>query len=89
MSGMRAAATKSLPYALMLPIFLVTRTGACRPYEKSRYDLGLLDDIPDASKDIGLLMGQALEKIAFMPFRPVDGKMALAGVFRRADAGDP
>ena len=31
-------------------------------------DIGLLDEVPDASKDIGLLMGQALEKIAFMPF---------------------
>ena len=30
--------------------------------------IGLLDEVPDASKDIGLLMGQALEKIAFMPF---------------------
>jgi len=31
-------------------------------------ELGLLDDIPDASKDVGLLMQQALDKIAFMPF---------------------
>ena len=30
--------------------------------------IGILDETPDASKDIGLLMGQALEKIAFMPF---------------------
>ena len=30
--------------------------------------IGLLDEVPDASKDIGLLMNQALEKIAFMPF---------------------
>jgi len=30
--------------------------------------IGLLDQAPDASKDIGLLMAQALEKIAFMPF---------------------
>lgn len=30
--------------------------------------LGLLDEVPDESKDIGLLMSQALEKIAFMPF---------------------
>ena len=30
--------------------------------------LGLLDQAPDASKDVGLLMSQALEKIAFMPF---------------------
>lgn len=30
--------------------------------------IGLLDEVPDASKDIGLLMGQALEKISFMPF---------------------
>ena len=30
--------------------------------------LGLLDKAPDASGDLGLLMGQALEKIAFLPF---------------------
>jgi peptidyl-dipeptidase A len=30
--------------------------------------LGLLDDVPDASGDLGLLMMQALEKIAFLPF---------------------
>jgi peptidyl-dipeptidase A len=30
--------------------------------------LGLLDDVPDASGDLGLLMKQALEKIAFLPF---------------------
>lgn len=30
--------------------------------------IGLLDEIPDASKDIGLLLDQALDKIAFMPF---------------------
>lgn len=30
--------------------------------------IGLLEQVPDASKDIGLLMSQALEKIAFLPF---------------------
>jgi peptidyl-dipeptidase A len=30
--------------------------------------LGLLDEVPDASGDLGLLMNQALEKIAFLPF---------------------
>ncbi len=30
--------------------------------------LGLLDHVPDASKDIGLLMSQALDKVAFLPF---------------------
>ena len=30
--------------------------------------LGLLDKAPDTSKDIGLLMNRALEKIAFLPF---------------------
>ena len=30
--------------------------------------IGLLDKAPDASKDIGLLLAQALEKIAFLPF---------------------
>jgi peptidyl-dipeptidase A len=30
--------------------------------------IGLLDRAPDASRDIGLLLSQALEKIAFLPF---------------------
>lgn len=30
--------------------------------------IGLLDDAPDASKDIGLLLHRALEKVAFLPF---------------------
>ncbi|WP_411816834.1 M2 family metallopeptidase [Hyphococcus sp. DH-69] len=30
--------------------------------------LGLIDQTPDASKDVGLLMAQALEKVAFEPF---------------------
>ena len=30
--------------------------------------LGLLDKAPDASKDIGLLLQKALEKVAFLPF---------------------
>ena len=30
--------------------------------------IGLLDKAPDASKDIGLLLGKALEKVAFLPF---------------------
>jgi len=30
--------------------------------------IGLLDEVPDASGDLGLLMKQALEKIAFLPF---------------------
>ncbi len=30
--------------------------------------IGLLDQAPDASKDIGLLLSRALEKIAFLPF---------------------
>jgi peptidyl-dipeptidase A len=30
--------------------------------------LGLLDKSPDASRDIGLLLGKALEKVAFLPF---------------------
>jgi peptidyl-dipeptidase A len=29
---------------------------------------GLLDEVPDASGDLGLLMRQALDKIAFLPF---------------------
>ena len=29
--------------------------------------IGLLDEVPDASKDIGLLLKQALDKIAFLP----------------------
>ncbi|WP_371378464.1 M2 family metallopeptidase [Thalassotalea aquiviva] len=30
--------------------------------------IGLIDEVPDQSKDIGLLMKMALEKIAFIPF---------------------
>jgi len=30
--------------------------------------IGLLDKAPDTSRDIGLLMGRALEKVAFLPF---------------------
>jgi len=30
--------------------------------------LGLLDEAPDASKDIGLLLSRALDKLAFLPF---------------------
>lgn len=30
--------------------------------------IGLIDEIPDASKDIGLLMNESLEGIAFLPF---------------------
>jgi peptidyl-dipeptidase A len=31
-------------------------------------EIGLLDRAPDASRDIGLLMSRALEKVAFLPF---------------------
>ncbi len=31
-------------------------------------DIGLLDEAPDASKDIGVLLGMALDKVAFLPF---------------------
>ena len=31
-------------------------------------EIGLLDKVPDQSKDIGFLMQQALDKIAFLPF---------------------
>ncbi len=31
-------------------------------------EVGLIDQVPDASKDIGLLMKRALEKVAFLPF---------------------
>lgn len=30
--------------------------------------IGLLDQAPDASRDLGLLMGRALQKVAFLPF---------------------
>lgn len=30
--------------------------------------IGLIDDVPDASKDLGLLMTEALEGVAFLPF---------------------
>jgi peptidyl-dipeptidase A len=31
-------------------------------------EIGLIDRVPDASKDIGLLLKKALEKVAFLPF---------------------
>ncbi|MEM8770012.1 MAG: M2 family metallopeptidase [Pseudomonadota bacterium] len=31
-------------------------------------EIGLIDDVPDASKDMGLLMTEALEGVAFLPF---------------------
>ncbi len=31
-------------------------------------EIGLLDTVPDPSKDIGLLLNQALDKVAFLPF---------------------
>jgi len=31
-------------------------------------EIGLLDRVPDASKDIGLLLREALDKVAFLPF---------------------
>jgi peptidyl-dipeptidase A len=31
-------------------------------------EIGLLDRTPDASRDIGLLLGRALQKVAFLPF---------------------
>jgi peptidyl-dipeptidase A len=30
--------------------------------------IGLLDQVPDPSKDIGLLLQRALERLAFLPF---------------------
>ena len=30
--------------------------------------IGLIDEVPDASKDLGLLMNEALEGVAFLPF---------------------
>jgi peptidyl-dipeptidase A len=32
------------------------------------HEIGLIDSIPDASADLGLLMQQALDKVAFLPF---------------------
>ena len=31
-------------------------------------NLGLIDEVPDASKDLGLLMNEAMEGVAFLPF---------------------
>ncbi|HVZ18736.1 MAG TPA: M2 family metallopeptidase, partial [Terriglobales bacterium] len=31
-------------------------------------ELGLIENVPDASKDIGLLLDRALDKVAFLPF---------------------
>ena len=48
--------------------------------------LGLLEKAPDPSKDIGLLLKKALEKIAFLPFGLLDRPVALEGLLRRGDA---
>ena len=32
------------------------------------HKLGLINEVPDASKDIGVLMDRALQKVAFLPF---------------------
>ena len=45
--------------------------------------IGLLDKAPDSSRDIGLLMYKALEKIAFLPVRSADRSVALESVRRR------
>ena len=65
-------------YKDLSPIF---RTGANSGFHEAIGDMialsvtpeylmkiGLLDEVPDASKDIGLLMTQALDKVAFQPF---------------------
>jgi peptidyl-dipeptidase A len=65
-------------YKDLSPIF---RTGANSGFHEAIGDMialsvtpeylkgiGLLDEVPDASKDIGLLMAQALDKVAFQPF---------------------
>ncbi|WP_375201740.1 M2 family metallopeptidase [Hyphococcus sp.] len=31
-------------------------------------EIGLIDEVPDASKDLGLLMNEAMEGVAFLPF---------------------
>ena len=44
--------------------------------------LGLLNKVPPPSKDLGLLLRQALDKIAFLPFRAACGPVALEGILR-------
>ncbi len=46
--------------------------------------IGLLDKAPDASRDIGLLMSRALEKVAFLPFGLRDRPVAMEGVLGRS-----
>jgi peptidyl-dipeptidase A len=65
-------------YRDLSPIF---RTGANSGFHEAIGDMialsvtpeylrqiGLLEQVPDASKDVGLLMARALDKIAFLPF---------------------
>ena len=59
----------------------------CRSRRSTWCRIGLLDKAPDASRDIGLLLARALEKIAFLPFGLLDRPVALEGVRRRGDAG--
>ena len=45
--------------------------------------IGLLDKAPDTSKDIGLLLTRALDKVAFLPFGLLDRPVAMEGLLRR------
>ena len=49
--------------------------------------IGLLDKAPDASRDIGLLMTRALEKIAFLPFGLLIDQWRWKVFCRRGQAG--
>ena len=49
--------------------------------------IGLLDKAPDASRDIGLLMARALEKVAFLPFGLLIDQWRWKVFCGRGDAG--
>ena len=49
--------------------------------------IGLLDKAPDASRDIGLLMTRALDKVAFLPFGLLIDQWRWKVFSRRSEAG--
>jgi peptidyl-dipeptidase A len=54
--------------------------------------LGFIGKAPDASKDIGLLLNKALEKVAFLPFGLMIDQWrwkVFSGEFRRTNTTKP
>ena len=50
--------------------------------------IGLLENVPPASSDIGLLMKRALDKVAFLPFGLLIDKWRWEVLFRGSNAGE-